>query len=157
MEGTNDVVTIRLGVGLGELKFGASRDDVRLYLGDPEDVNEDLLSFDPSIAWYYWEAGLSAHFDGEDDFRLGTIQIEREDAELLGMRMIGRPRHEALAMLAPYDLGPVEEEGMESAESPTMRVMRWDEQNLDLWFDDGKVDAIQWGCFIDQADRIVWP
>ena len=61
----------RRRAGRPRVRRGAGR-RARLYLGDPEDVSEDLLGPDPSVAWYYWDLGVSAHFSGEDGF-LGEV------------------------------------------------------------------------------------
>ncbi len=97
---------VRPGLGLRDLPFGSSFDDVKYELGEPEDVSEDLLGVYPTIAWYFWDLGLSAHFDAEDDFRLGSFQIEREDADLFGHRLIGLPESESPSNPRPPQTRP---------------------------------------------------
>src|ERR1051325_7844020 len=119
------VWVLRPGVGLGGLVFGAARDDVYLYLGNPEDVSEDLLGPDPRVAWYYWKLGIGAHFSGVEGFRLGTLQVERADAELFSRRLIGRPEESVRAVLTSFGLGEFEYEVMEFADHPTLSLLSY--------------------------------
>jgi hypothetical protein len=148
---------VRPGMGLDDLLFGSSLDDVRYDLGEPEDVSEDLLGLAPTIAWYYWDLGVSAHFDAEDDFRLGTLQIEREDAELFGHSLIGMRESEARAILGRLGLGPAEFEVMRFSDFPTMGHLIYADEGLNFWFKHGRLESIQWGYRIGPDDQVCWP
>src|SRR5262245_38221212 len=105
-----DLNTIRIGFGLGDLAFGVSRDEVQQYLGDCPDITEELLSDNPSITWNYSELHIQAYFDGDDDFRLGTLRTERREASLFGRRVIGLSVAEIRLFLHDKVLGQPEEE-----------------------------------------------
>jgi hypothetical protein len=148
---------IRPGIGLGDLAFGASQDDVRQFLGEPDDVAEDLLGASASIAWYYWSLGVSAHFDGEDGFRLGTLHVERPDAELFGTKLIDLPEEQVRATLDSHDLGEGEYQIMEFSDHPTLCWLRYESRMLNFWFKQGRLESIQWNHLIGADDQVIWP
>jgi len=148
---------IRPGIGLGDLLFGAPREEVRLLLGQPEDVREDLLGIDPSVSWYSWELGVMAYFYGEDDFRLGALQVERPDAELYGRQWIGQPETEVRTALAGLSLGEARYEVKEFTDHPALHWLRYEGQGLDFWFKRGRLDSIQWGYLLGADEAPCWP
>jgi hypothetical protein len=147
---------IRPGVGLDDLLFGSSLEEVQLYLGEPEDRNESLLGVDPSVAWYYWNLGVTAYFYGEDGFRFGAMQVERADVELFGRRWIGLPEMEVRMALAAL-CGEGQYEVMESADHPTLHWLRYEAHGLDFWFKVGRLNSIQWGYLLGPDEEPCWP
>ena len=145
------------GIGLDEIRFGSLQEDVRLLLGSPEDISEHTVGYDLSIAWYYWQLGVSAHFGGEDDFRLGTLQIERKDAELFGCQLIGLFEQEVRQILEQRNLGPTKYEVMEFTDFPTKCRLVYQDQGLTFWFKHSRLEAIQWGYLFGPNDEILWP
>jgi hypothetical protein len=148
---------VRPGIGLGDLRFGSEREEVRLLLGNPEDISERPLGYDKSIAWYYWELGVSAHFCGEDGFRLGTLQVERQDAELFEHRLIGLLEHEVREILGRMSLGAAKYEVMEFSDFPTKCRLVYQDQGLNFWFKHNRLEAIQWGYLFGANDEVLWP
>ena len=152
----NDSSTVRPGVGIGDLKFGATISDVESYLGPADDRSESKLGNDTSIR-LLWGDTLVCWFDSDDDFRLGSIQTEHNDAVLAGHRLISRRRAEVLTLLSPH-FGEPELEDMSVVERPECWLATYDAQSLNLWFEFGQLDAIQWGYLFDDAgDNALWP
>ena len=85
----NEIV---LGTGMGPLRFGATMDEVRTLVGEPEEIDEseDDDEFEHQ-AWNYYEDDhlLSLYFDREDDFRLSCIETDNP-----GLRLYGEPIHD---------------------------------------------------------------
>jgi len=148
---------IRPGIGLSDLLFGSSRDVVRSRLGEPEDVDEDLLGADPTVTWHYEEIGLTAQFVGEEDFRLLSLQTVREDAELCGHRLVGRPEIRVRSLLGQMGFGPALFELLEFSDHPSLGWLRYDEHMLGFWFEGGRLESIDWYPRIGQDDEYIWP
>jgi hypothetical protein len=146
---------IRPGLGLGVLAFGALQHEVARYLGKPEEVCADKIGGRDTIAWYYWELGVTAHFDGEDDFRLGTLDVERDDATLFGRRLIGCTEHRIRELLDPHALGATEFHGVTPGNS--IPLLAYTDQQLYLYFHNGLLNNIQWTPRIGADDRFIWP
>lgn len=147
---------IKPGVGLDDLKFGATREEVESMLGVPDEIDEDLDSDEPSVAYFYWTFDLSLHFDADDDFLLGTMELGSEQATVEGVPVIGLHKDELIKALAARDMrDPVEQ----SAEAGGLgeRVLNYGEVGLSFWLEDDHVDTVQWSAVLDEHDEPIWP
>jgi hypothetical protein len=147
---------IRPGIGLGDLLFGSSREDVWLQLGEPENVEEDLLNTG-LISWYYWNLGVNAYFSEDADFRLDSLLVERADAELFGRRLIGKPEKEARAVIGSFDLGRGEEDVLEFSDHPALWTLSFPDRGLQFLFTQGCLEWMQCSCVIGPDDEFCWP
>jgi hypothetical protein len=143
------------GAGLGALVFGVHQHEVARYLGKPEEVDTSKIGNDDTIAWYYWDLGVSAHFDGEDGFRLGTLDIEREDAKLFGRRLIGCTDRRVREVLDPLALGATEWE--EYTHANHISLLTYTDQQLYFYFHNGLLHNIQWTPRFGADDQYIWP
>lgn len=129
--------SIKLGKGLDDLPFGATQEEVRAVLGEPEEVDEIDLVDEQSIAWHYWDLGVSLNFDESEGYALCTIEVASPEVSLFGKQLIGMPRAEVKAFLDKQGIGPSEDEVHNGLVYP--------EVNLSLWFNGGDLSEIQWG------------
>ena len=127
---------ILLGKGLADLPFGATRDEVQQVLGDPEEKDSVDLGDEESIAWHYWDLGLSLNFDESAEFGLCTIEVASPEVTLFGEKIIGKRKAEALEFLDQQKIGKHVPE--------TSRGMAYPDVELTLWFNGGEVAEIQW-------------
>ena len=83
---------IILGTGMGPLRFGATMDEVRTLVGEPEEIEEsdDDAEFEHK-EWIYHEDEylVSLYFDREDDFRLSCIETDNPNMRLFGEAIHG--------------------------------------------------------------------
>jgi len=86
------VQRILLGKGLDDLPFGASQAEVEAVLGKAEETDELDMRGERSVAWHYWEIGLSLNFDEGQEFRLSSIDVAAPEVELFGEVLIGQKR-----------------------------------------------------------------
>lgn len=145
---------IILGVGMGPLRFGATQDEVRALMGEPEEIeeSEEEDEFEHQ-AWNYLEEGYSLYFDREDDFRLSCIETDHP-----GMRLFGEPIHgktseqiQELMRAKGYESSEVEK--MDTGE---MRVS-YEKEMIDLYFDDNELQFVNFGVFISDDLDVQWP
>ena len=128
---------ILLGKGLDDLPFGATREEVESVLGKPEETDEIDLKGEKSIAWHFWEMGISANFDESQDFRLSSLDVASPEVLLFDQALIGKPIAEVKEFLADKKVGePVAE---------VQRGLIYEDANLSLWFNGGDLEEIQWG------------
>ena len=111
---------ITLGTGLGPLRFGATRDQVRALVGEPEEIeesDEDDADFEHQ-EWIYHEDDylVSLYFDREDDFRLSCIETDNPRMRLFGEAIVGQPVDQIRALMQGQGLGDPEIETMDSGE-----------------------------------------
>ncbi len=84
----NDYLTIKFAIGLGDLKFGASRDDVELYLGDEYEIDDyEIDEYEDSIMWLYRRTGISLSFDAEENYVLVTLETDNHESLVWGRKV----------------------------------------------------------------------
>lgn len=128
---------ILLGKGLDDLPFGASQEEVEAVLGKAEETDELDMKGEKSIAWHYWELGISANFDESLDYNLSSLDVASPEVLLFEKRVIGMPIDEVKKFLADKKIGePVDE---------VQRGLIYHDANLSLWFNGGDLEEIQWG------------
>lgn len=127
---------ILLGKGLEDLPFGVSRDEVKGLFGEPEEYDEIDLGDEKSIAWHYWDLGISLNFDESEDYALCTIEVASEDVSLFGKQLIGMKRSEIKEFLDDQKIGHSIDEVHNGLAYPDVE--------LNLWFNGGECAEIQW-------------
>lgn len=131
------VQRILLGRGLDDLPFGASQDEVEAMLGKAEETDDLDMHGEKSVAWHYWNIGLSVNFDESLDYRLSSIDIAAPEVELFGEALMGKSREYVKEFLDQQNIGDSEDE--------VQRGLIYHDANLSLWFNGGALEEIQWG------------
>ena len=145
---------IQLGTGISNIYFGFTMDQVKDIMGEPEEIEEsDEDDEFEHRAFNYWEKGYSFFFDREDDYRLSCIQTENDDVRLFNTNVIQKSTKELKDLLQKNNLGDYEIERLETGE------VRWsfEQEMLDLYFEDDKLIAINFGVFINDDLEVQWP
>lgn len=137
MEKMSKAQSIRLGKGLDDLPFGATQEEVKAVLGPPEETDEVDLVDEKSIAWHYWDLGVSLNFDESEGYKLCTIEVASPEVTLFGECLIGKSRAEVKAFLDQQKIGESEDEVHHGLVYPDV--------SLSLWFNGGDLSEIQWG------------
>lgn len=145
---------IRLGKGLGKIKFGLTMEEVEELIGEPEEVeeSEEEDEFEHQ-AWNYWEEGYSLYFDKEDDYRLSCIETANREVQIWGDRVFEMSKAQILQLFADNDITGPEEEETETGET---RVS-FEREMIDMYFDDDQLIAINFGVFINDNLEVLWP
>ena len=146
-----DCSTIHPGIGLDDLKFGASQNEVRAYLGEPE-ITDDSDLPGGWLRWEYPAIGIDADFDDDLSLRLISFTIENPKATLCGHQLIGLDSKAALKIAAGLGLGPYKR-----AEDPLGWEAEFHDANLELRFDDDRLLFVSWRVIIDENDVVHWP
>lgn len=145
---------IRLGKGLGKIKFGLTMEEVEELLGEPEEVEEsDEEDEFEHQAWNYWEDGYSLYFDKEDDYRLSCIETANREVQIWGERVFEMSRAQIIQLFADNDITNPEEEEAETGETR----ISFEKEMIDLYFEDDQLIAINFGVFINDDLEVVWP
>ena len=155
-----DLIEIKPGIGLGVLKFGMSKNQVKMILGKPEDTDTFYMTESEdseSEAWYYDSQGLSVSFDAADDWKLITIEIDAEEYTLKGKSVFGKSKEELKGILKELNITDLEHEEMFMEEAPTHELISTDSLGINFWLDENAVSEIQWGPFFNTDESIRWP
>ncbi|MEL6561684.1 MAG: hypothetical protein AAFQ94_26080 [Bacteroidota bacterium] len=76
----HEIKEIIPGSGLGIIKFGMTRDQLKLILGNPDETENDLtdgIEDEDMETWHYDEMDLSVQFSESTDFRLVSLGFPR--------------------------------------------------------------------------------
>jgi hypothetical protein len=148
-----DLLTIRPGVGVGDLRFGATRDEVRAFAGEPQDIvpSEEEAG---SELWVYDDAAIALGFAVEESLRFVSCESYSTKATLNGETLVGLDRETVEAALerAGADEGIFMAEDDEG--SGQIAVPRL---GINLWFGDHIVESVGWGVLFDDDDNVLWP
>ncbi len=137
-------------VGLDQVKFGLSRDGLKEILGEPGQViAHDHEGGTSTEAWYYWDKGVSFHFDTESEWRLVLIETSSPEAMLKGSKVIGQSRKDLCRLMRRKRVEWDEDE------TGLIYCPAWD---MNVWFKDDLVESLQWEVRIDEeTDKYLWP
>lgn len=148
------------GEGLGQIRFGMSRDDLKNLLGDPDEVetgNYDDGEGDGTESWHYDELGASFGFDEEDDWQLVTLAVSADHYTFRDAALIHSTRENLIQELENIGFVDLEFEDWSTDDNPNHHLIRIDGLELNFWLDDSVLTEIQWGPFFDSDDEIIWP
>ena len=140
-----DQTEIKVKEGLGDIKFLSSIEDVIKVLGEPtedEAINEVDDSHHSRLL-HYDHLGLSASFDEEENWTLTSIAISEEEYNINGVNLIGLNKSDFLQKIQALNLGECQEEAF-NEEDYESTVMNFDESHLTCWFENDKLQEIQW-------------
>ncbi|MDX5419181.1 MAG: hypothetical protein LPK09_08180 [Hymenobacteraceae bacterium] len=145
---------IRLGKGLGKIKFGLTMEEVEELLGEPEEIEEsDEEDEFEHEAWNYWEDGYSLYFDKEDDYKLSCIETANREVQIWGERVFEMSKAQVIQLFADHDITSPEEEEAETGETR----ISYEKEMVDLYFDEDQLIAINFGVFINDNLEVIWP
>jgi hypothetical protein len=145
---------IKLGIGIGEIKFGSTMEEIEEYMGEPEEIEEsDETDEFEHKAWNYWEEGFSFYFDHEDDYRLSCIETANPAVTLWGKKVFEMDQEQIQDLFHGHGLEKPEIEKMETGETR----LSYEKDMIDLYFEDDKLIAINFGVFIGEDLEVKWP
>ena len=146
--------TIKPGIGLGNIKFGATMDECKEYFGKPEEELKEEYEGDEYISWYYGGGDIALCFEGSEDYRLGTIILSRNEATLDNEKIIGKSLDEIKSYLKKKAYFYLEEE---DELSPSMKIVTVGALECCLMFTDDILDGVQWSYFWEDDETPKWP
>ena len=156
----NPSKTIAAGVGLGTLKFGLTRDELRAQIGEPDEIDAFSYSEDEedlTEAWHYDELELSVTFDEALDWRMSSMAVSGADYELSGQKLIGLEQMKLTVELEKIGIGPLNFEDFSTEETPDHKLIAHEDSGLNFWMEGGSLSEIQWGPNLIDDDTIEWP
>lgn len=146
--------------GLGILKFGMKRDEVRAILGDPTEI--DTHSFagggeDLSESWHYDDLEVSMSFDEDDDYRLITLAVSSDFYEFKGKSLIGLNRKALTKELHDAGVEDLDFEDGAGMDMPEHDLLAAPSLFVNFWLENGTLKEIQWSPRFTDEDEVEWP
>lgn len=138
--------TILLGEGLGMIRFGMKREQVREQAGPPDEIEQyqhDESGDQRAEAWHYDDPEVSLAFEEFNNWRLTSIAISSDNFTLEGNQLIGMLYDEVLKMLQDLRIGEIDEDALDPDDGVSMKLITVEEAGLTLWFEDESLTEIQ--------------
>ncbi len=117
--------------GVGEIKFGMTRDELIQAIGEPDEVHEMEFDGEKSETWHYDYLELSVSFEANDNWKLTVISVSSEDFTLKGEKLIGMDMDAILTKLK--DLGAVRIDLEEEDLGQELIIV--EDLHLNFWFE----------------------
>ncbi len=147
-------------LGLGDLKFGMTREEVSALLGQPDEIDEYTFSGaeeDRSESWHYDDIDLSMSFDSEDGWRMITIAVSSPDYLLSGKTVVGINQDELVQILQHLQLTDIKEENEAALSMPGYHLVSVPSKFMNFWLEENQVKEVQWSPKFDEDDEVEWP
>jgi len=143
-------------VGFGDLKFGATKNEVKALFGEPQEVEtiEGDEDFSEVEVWSYWDKGHAVYFEKEFDDRCTNFETDHEDALLFGKKVFGLTEKQIMALMKENGFTDFEAENEEEWEE--RRVSFFDGQ-VDFIFDENVLIQVSWAVGFDEQENVKWP
>ncbi|SNT30798.1 hypothetical protein SAMN05421640_3330 [Ekhidna lutea] len=148
------------GIGLGALKFGMNREEVKSILGEPD--HQEITHYgeddsDQSDAWEYHPLRLDLSFEEAEDWRLTILSVSSDDYLLKGSSLIGLNQEELMEELELLGVKELEMEDLSSEDHPEQLLIAAEELGVNFWLHKGILEEIQWGPLFQDEHTIKWP
>lgn len=155
-KGMKDII---IGQGLGDVKFGMSRESVISLLGEPDERDLQTLAEDEaqSEIWHYDELELSLGFDQGEDWRLISIAVSAEEYHFESKALLGKSREEVETFLADSSLADLEMDDLSDDVDSAQCLLVSEENEINFWFEEDVLTEVQWGPLFKDDDTIIWP
>jgi hypothetical protein len=150
------------GVGLGTIKFGMTRDEVKNIAGKPDEI-ENVPGFDEEVndeleSWHYDEYEFSLVFDAEYEWRLVSIAVSDPYFLFEGKSIIGMPKNEVMDLLNKANIEISNVEDLSDEETPDLELVESDEAGLMVWFENEEAIEMQILPDVeDDGETLIWP
>jgi len=151
---------IKVGIGIGDIKFGMSRSQVESILGKADNVTEmsyDNTGEDTAIIWEYNRLDLDFSFDKEENWKLGIITITSNRHKYGLVIRVGIEREKLIRELSKLGIEDLECEKMPFGENPNYECISSDKIQFNFWLNDGEVIEIQYSPLWQDDENMIWP
>jgi hypothetical protein len=140
---------IKLGEGIGPVKFGITKSKAIKILGEPDKVFEtdgdcERLQFNDKL--------IELSFEPDNDGLLGWIEVHNPMAELFGLKLLGKKKSDVTALLNDsLKYSP------ETDDYGSMVSLSYDDHWLELQFEFDRLTCINFGVLYDESESPIWP
>lgn len=143
-------------VGFGDLKFGASKNEIKAVFGEPQEVEtiEGDEDFSEVEVWSYWDQGHTVYFENEFENRCTNFETDHEDATLFGKKIFALTEKQIVELMNENGFTDMEAENEDEWEE--RRVSFYDAQ-VDFVFDDKTLVQVSWAVGFDDQENVKWP
>lgn len=139
-----NLLTIVPNEGLGDLKIGMTRKEVKALIGTPDEVENAPFYDDegPVEIWHYDEHDISIVFNNDPKSTLDSIAITSPETTLYGKNIIDKTFVDVMQILEEENLGEYEREDFDE-DGEQITLLCFNDEQMELWFENGKLSEIK--------------
>lgn len=140
---------IKLGEGIGPIQFGITKSKATELLGEPDkvyviDSDNERFQFNNTL--------LELSFEPENENLLGWIEVHNPNAELFGLKLMGKSKADVVLLLTEHlEYSP------ETDDYGSMVSLSYDDHWLELQFEFDRLNCINFGVLYDESESPIWP
>lgn len=140
-----DLSTIIPNQGIGQIKFGMTREQIKFILGEPDEVEDVNLEEVETIgeSWHYDEIELSLSFDSENDWALSDYSVTNPISHISGKIHVGMNQQALLDCLEEMAWDDIETESWENGGAEEIYLIESAQNGIMFWMDEGVLSEIQ--------------
>lgn len=141
---------IKVGIGIENIVFGMSEEEVKNILGDPDKINEYK---DINIINYYYNLKMiNLEFDKDEGNRLCSIEVNNPKMTIFGNNAFYKTKEEIEMYLRDNGYFDFEYEDYDTFETLFCEEI-WITFKIEL----NRVRSIEFGPLFNDSDDIIWP
>lgn len=145
-----NIVEIKIGIGLDDLIFGMSQEEVKNILGKPDKVND--IEKNKGIVYYFYNELIKTKFDEEEDLKLYSIEVHNPNVLMFNQKVINKTKEEIKRLLIDNGYAKLEYEDYETFETIFCE---------DIWatfeFELNRLRNIEFSPLFKDNENIIWP
>lgn len=145
---------VQIGVGLDNLIFGMSENDVMAILGKPDEIDM-YLSF--AITYCYNTMMIKLRFDKVEELKLYDIEIFNPHVIMFKQKLIGKSKSQIKSILKKLGYTKIEHEDYACYDMDGFETLFSDEIGTFFAFEFNKLIHIDIEPIINDKDKIIWP
>jgi len=147
---------IKPGLGLDNILFGVTKQELMDILGEPDEVRleEEDEELEEVLRYNKLKTCFSFDFENDDDDekRLSWIESENPSLTIFNGTVIGQSEEDITELLSS---NKIDDSYVE--EDLYIDTLYSDDDNLEFEMLYGKVARVMFGPFYDENDSVVWP
>jgi hypothetical protein len=147
---------LSVGEGIGKIRFGMSRNQVKEVAGEPDEIemdNDTETDTGKTEAWHYDDAELSLSFEEFNKWQLTSIAVSSPEFMLRGIALIGKEYSEVMAFLGKFNFGEALEEEIAGEDDVIVFLESIEDSGLNFWFENNILTEIQFSQLWENGDE----
>jgi hypothetical protein len=141
---------IKIGIGLDNLIFGMSQDEVKSILGMADKITE--TEKEEGIVCYFNKLLIKTKFDKNEDCRMYSIEVFNPEAIMFGQKIIDADMQKILKILESNDCEKIEREDYD-----TFETIFCEEIWSTFLFEFDRLRSVEFSPLFGDDDKIIWP
>ena len=141
---------IIIGIGLDNIIFGMSQEEIKSILGEPDKINSEEIDY--GIVYYFNKEMLVVKFDKDENFKLYSIESFNPEIKMFNKRIMKKSKDSIKTLLRKKGYTKVGYQEYDSFDT-----LYFEEIRTTLMFEFDRLRSIEFSPLLKNDDEIIWP